>query len=67
MIDFMLVDLQNTNAGGTSSTLLKKGKRINEQIPDLKKVFEDCQVSRLKRSTWVDTQVLLTPNISQLQ
>ena len=30
MVDFMLVDLQNTNADGASLPLLKKGKKVNE-------------------------------------
>lgn len=30
LIDFMLLDLQNTNQDGTSQPLLKKGKKINE-------------------------------------
>ena len=34
-IDFMLIDLQNTNAAGNNLPLLKKGKKINEQLPDL--------------------------------
>lgn len=30
MMDFMLLDLQNTNSDGSSLPLLKKGKKINE-------------------------------------
>ena len=67
MVDFTLVDLQNTNANGTSIPLLKKGKKINEQIPDLKKMFSDVRVIRLKKATWVDGQVMIWPKVSEAQ
>jgi len=67
MVDFTLVDLQNTNANGTSIPLLKKGKKINEQIPDLKKMFSDVRVIRLKRATWVDGEVMIWPKVSETQ
>ena len=54
MVDFMLLDLKNTNADGNSLPLLKKGKKINEQIPDLQRLFKDIKVIRLKQATWVD-------------
>ena len=53
-MDFLLVDLQNTNADGSSLPLLKKGKKINEQIPDLQKLFGDVKIVRLKKATWVE-------------
>lgn len=67
MIDFMLLDLQNTNSDGTSLPLLKKGKKINEQIPDLKKMFENINIYRLKKATWVEGQVLISPRVSEEQ
>jgi hypothetical protein len=60
----MLVDLQNTNADGASLPLLKKGKKINEQIPDLQKTFKDVKIVRLKLAGWIDGQVMMRPNIA---
>jgi len=67
MIDFMLLDLQNTNQDGASQPLLKKGKKINEQIPDLRKMFENVKIYRLKQATWVEDQIFLAPMISEEQ
>ena len=48
MVDFSLIDMMNTNADGASLPLIKKGKKISEQIPDLKKQFGNVKVMRLK-------------------
>jgi hypothetical protein len=47
--------------------LLKKGKKINEQIPDLQKLFGDVKIVRLKKATWVEGQVMISPSISESQ
>lgn len=65
MVDFTLVDLQNTNATGDSLPLLKKGKKINEQIPELKKMFSDVKIIRLKKATWIDGEVTISPKLSE--
>lgn len=67
MVDFTLIDLQNTNADGQSLPLLKKGKNINEQIPELKKMFGDIKILRLKKATWVDGQILMQPILTEEQ
>ena len=64
MIDFMLVDLHNTESQSESGSLIKKGKRLNEQIPELRKLFGDCLVTRLKNANWIEGGVLMTPQIS---
>ena len=67
MVDFTLIDLQNTNADGNSLPLLKKGKKINEQIPDLKKMFGDVKIVRLKQASWLEGPTLIRPKISEEQ
>ena len=47
--------------------LLKKGKNINEQIPELKKMFGDIKILRLKKATWVDGQILMQPILTEEQ
>lgn len=63
MIDFTLVDLQNTNQDGSSLPLLKKGKKIVEQIPDLQKTFGNVKIIRLKKAYWMEEQVMMRPAI----
>ena len=65
MVDFTLIDLQNTNALGDSLPLIKKGKKINEQIPELKKMFGEVKIIRLKEATWVDGEVMIQPKVSE--
>lgn len=67
MVDFTLIDLQNTNANGDSLPLIKKGKKINEQIPELKKMFGEVKIIRLKQATWVDGEVMINPKVSEAQ
>ena len=41
LIDFQMVDMLNSNNDQSNLFLLKKGKKINEQLPELKKNFQD--------------------------
>ena len=47
--------------------LIKKGKKINEQIPELKKMFGEVKIIRLKQATWVDGEVMVYPKVSEAQ
>ena len=55
-----MVDLFNTNSDQSNLFLLKKGKNINDQLPELKKNFCDIPVIRVKKAYWLD-YVMLSP------
>ncbi|CDW75700.1 UNKNOWN [Stylonychia lemnae] len=64
LIDFQMVDHFNSNQDQGNLFLLKKGKKINEQIPELKKNFQDIIVIRLKKCYWLH-EVLLRPRVDE--
>jgi hypothetical protein len=57
-----MVDYLNSNMDQNNLFLLKKGKKINEQIPELRRNFADIKVVRLKKAYWLN-DVMLKPNV----
>jgi hypothetical protein len=49
-----MVDLMNSNSDQSNLFLLKKGKKILDQVHELKKNFTDMVVVRLKKAYWMD-------------
>ena len=66
LIDFQMVDLFNSNSDQNNLYLLKKAKKIIDQVHELKKNFKDITVVRLKKAYWLDC-VMLKPNIDEWQ
>ena len=62
LIDYQMVDLMNSNSDQNNLFLLKKGKKILDQIHELKKNFTDMIVIRLKKAYWLDA-VIMRPKI----
>ena len=63
MMNFTLFNLQNTKSGLQQPVTAQKGKKINEQIPDFKKMFAHVKIVRLKLASWLEVPTLILPKI----
>jgi hypothetical protein len=62
LIDFQMVDMMNSNSDQNNLFLLRKGKKILDQVHELKKNFTDMTIIRLKKAYWLDC-VIMRPAI----
>ena len=62
LIDFQMIDMMNTNSDQNNFYLLKKGKKIINQVQELKKHFKDITVVRMKKAYWLES-VMLRPRV----